>query len=117
VIGKSGANQVHGTLFEFFRNEALNARNLFAQPGPKPEFRRNQYGVTFGGPVQKNKTFFFVDWQGTRLRTGVTRFSVVPTAAQRQGIFNQPVFDPASSPGTQFPDNTIPANRFDSVAG
>ena len=116
VIGKSGSNQFHGSLFEFFRNEALNARNLFAQPGPKPEFRRNQYGVTFGGPIQTNKTFFFVDWQGTRLRTGITRFSVVPTVAQRQGIFTQKIFDPASSPRTAFANNTIPASRFDPIA-
>ncbi len=116
VIGKSGSNQFHGTLFEFFRNEALNARNLFAQFGPKPEFRRNQYGLTAGGPIQSKQTFFFVDWQGTRLRTGITRFSVVPTLAQRQGIFTQPVFDPAASPRTQFPNNTIPINRFDPVA-
>ena len=61
VIGKSGTNQLHGSAFEFFRNEALNARNLFAQPGPNPEFRRNQYGLTLGGPIQSNKTFFFVD--------------------------------------------------------
>ena len=59
VIGKSGSNQFHGSVFEFFRNEALNARNLFAPTGPKPEFRRNQYGVTIGGPIQANKTFFF----------------------------------------------------------
>jgi len=117
VIGKSGSNQFHGALFEFFRNEALNARNLFAQPGPKPEFRRNQYGVAFGGPIQTNKTFFFVDWQGTRLRTGITRFSVVPTLAQRQGVFVvQPIFDPTTSPRSQFPNNTIPASRFDPVA-
>jgi Carboxypeptidase regulatory-like domain len=116
VIGKSGSNQLHGSLFEFFRNEALNARNLFAQPGPTPEFRRNQYGATLGGPIQQNKTFFFVDWQGTRLHTGITRFSVVPTLAQRQGIFTQAIFDPASSPRTQFPNNTIPANRMDPVA-
>ncbi len=115
VIGKSGSNEFHGSLFEFFRNEALNARNLFAQPGPKPEFRRNQYGATLGGPVQTNKTFFFVDWQGTRLRTGITRFSVVPTLAQRQGIFTQPIFDPLTSPRTQFPNNTIPANRLDAL--
>ena len=115
VIGKSGSNQFHGSLFEFFRNEALNARNLFAQPGPKPEFRRNQYGVTLGGPIQTNKTFFFADWQGTRLRTGITRFSVVPTLAQRQGIFTQAIFDPATPPSTQFPNNTIPANRFDPI--
>ena len=115
VIGKSGGNQFHGDLFEFFRNEDLNARNLFAQPGPKPEFRRNQYGLTLGGPIQTNKTFFFVDWQGTRLRTGITRFSVVPTLAQRAGIFTQPIFDPLTSPRTQFPNNTIPTNRLDSV--
>ncbi len=79
VSTKSGSNELHGTLFEFFRNEDLNARNRFAQPGRNPEFRRNQYGFTLGGPIQKNRTFFFVDWQGTRLRTGVTRFSTVPT--------------------------------------
>ena len=115
VIGKSGSNEFHGSLFEFFRNEALNARNLFAQPGPKPEFRRNQYGATLGGPIQANKTFFFADWQGTRLRTGITRFSVVPTLAQRQGIFTQAIFDPATSPRTQFPNNTIPTNRLDAL--
>jgi hypothetical protein len=115
VIGKSGSNELHGSLFEFFRNEALNARNLFAQPGPTPEFRRNQYGLTIGGPIQSNKTFFFVDWQGTRLRTGITRFSVVPTPAQRQGIFTQPIFDPATSPRAQFPNNTVPQSRFDAI--
>src|SRR5262249_28041001 len=113
VIGKSGSNDFHGSVFEFFRNEDLNARNFFAQPGRKPEFRRNQYGLTLGGPIQKSKTFFFVDWQGTRLRTGVTRFSVVPTLAQRQGIFTQPIFDPATR--TQFPNNTIPASQFDRI--
>src|SRR5215475_5847141 len=112
VIGKSGTNQLHGTLFEFLRNEDLNARNYFAPAGPKPEFRRNQYGLTVGGPIRNNKTFFFVDWQGTRLRTGITRFSVVPTLAQRQGVFTQAIFDPNSSPRTQFANNTVPANRF-----
>ena len=116
VIGKSGGNQFHVSVFEFFRNEALNARNLFAQPSPKPEFRRNQYGATVGGPIQTNRTFFFADWQGTRLRTGITRFSVVPTLAQRQGIFTQAVFDPDSGSRTQFPNNTIPSNRFDPLA-
>src|SRR5213593_1550166 len=115
VVGKSGSNQFHGSVFEFFRNEALNARNLFSQPGPKPEFRRNQYGATFGGPIQENRTFFFADWQGTRLRTGVTRFSVVPTLAERHGIFTQPIFDPATPGRTQFPDNTIPDGRFDPI--
>lgn len=115
VVGKSGSNQFHGSAFEFFRNEALNARNLFAQSGPKPEFRRNQYGLTLGGPIQSNKLFFFADWQGTRLRTGITRLSVVPTLAQRQGIFTQPIFDPATSPRTAFAGNTIPSARFDAL--
>jgi len=65
VIGKSGSNELHGTLFEFFRNEDLNARNYFAPAGRKPEFRRNQYGFTLGGPIRRNRTFFFADWQGT----------------------------------------------------
>ena len=116
VIGKSGSNDLHATLWEFIRNEDLNARNYFAQPGPKPEFRRNQYGLTLGGPIRRNKTFFFVDWQGTRLLTGTTRFSTVPTVAQRAGAFNTTIYDPATNPRTPFPNNTIPASRFDSVA-
>jgi hypothetical protein len=116
VIGKSGSNQFHGTLFEFLRNEDLNARNYFAQPGPRPEFRRNQYGLTVGGPIRKNRTFFFADWQGTRLRTGTTRQSVVPTVAQRSGVFTSTVYDPASSPRAAFPSNTVPASRFDPLA-
>ncbi len=121
VIGKSGGNELHGSVFEFFRNEDLNARNYFAPAGPKPEFRRNQYGFTTGGPIQKNKTFFFADWQGTRLRTGVTRLSVVPTAAQANGIFTAAIYDPATSSGTTsprtaFPGNTIPASRIDPLA-
>ncbi len=114
VIGKSGSNEFHGTIFEFFRNEDLNARNYFAPPGPKPEFRRNQYGFTVGGPIRKNRTFFFADWQGTRLRTGITRQSVVPTLAQRNGTFTTTIYDPSTSPRTAFANNTIPSNRFDS---
>lgn len=114
VIGKSGTNALHGTLFEFIRNEDLNARNYFAQPGPKPEFRRNQYGFTLGGPIQKNRTFFFVDWQGTRLLTGITRFSTVPTSAQRSGVFSSAIYDPVTR--TPFPGNTIPSSRFDPIA-
>ncbi len=116
VIGKSGTNRLHGTAFEFFRNEDLNARNYFAPAGAKPEFRRNQYGVTLGGPILTNKTFFFADWQGTRLRTGLTRQSVVPTLPQRNGVFSTLVYDPATSPRTAFPGNTIPASRIDPLA-
>jgi hypothetical protein len=116
VIGKSGGNQFHGTLFEFFRNEDLNARNYFARSGRKPEFRRNQYGATLGGPIRRNRTFFFGAWQGTRLHTGITRQSVVPTAAQRGGIFIATIYDPLTSPRTPFADNTIPASRIDLIA-
>jgi hypothetical protein len=116
VIGKSGGNEVHGTLFEFLRNEDLNARNYFARPGRKPEFRRNQYGGTIGGPIQKNKTFYFGAWQGTRLHTGVTRQSVVPTEAQRNGVFTATIYDPLTSPRTPFANNTIPASRIDPIA-
>src|SRR5450432_546578 len=116
VSGKSGANQLHGSLFEFFRNEAPSTRNLFAVAGPKPGFRRNLYGVAFGGPVKKNRAFFFVDWQGTRLRTGVTRFSAVP-ASQRQRALATAITDPTGCAlRTPFPNRTIPAGRFDSFA-
>ncbi|HEY4360187.1 MAG TPA: TonB-dependent receptor [Bryobacteraceae bacterium] len=115
VVGKSGGNQLHGTLFEFLRNEDLNARNRFAQPGPRPEYRRNQYGFAVGGPIVKNKTFFFVDWQGTRLLTGIPRISTVPTLAQRSGVFaaSTPIYDPLTSPRSPFPSNTIPTSRLD----
>jgi hypothetical protein len=123
VNQKSGSNTLHGTLFEFFRNEALNARNLFATTGPKPRFRRNQYGFVLGGPIQKNKTFFFVDWQGTRLDQGVVRPSVVPTVVQKNGIFTQPIYDPGSTAQgasgytrTMFPGNMIPLTQFDPAA-
>jgi hypothetical protein len=116
VIGKSGQNDFHGTVFEFLRNEDLNARNYFAPAGAKPDFRRNQYGFTIGGPIRKNKTFFFADWQGTRLRTGITRQSVVPTVAQRNGVFSTAIYDPSTAPRTPFPANTIPTSRFDPIA-
>ncbi|MCW5982221.1 MAG: hypothetical protein KIT09_29305 [Bryobacteraceae bacterium] len=123
VNQKSGSNSLHGAVFEFFRNEALNARNLFATAGAKPRFRRNQYGFVLGGPVQRNKTFFFVDWQGTRLNTGVVRPSTVPTTAQKRGVFTQNIFDPRSTRQTAsgyvrdpFPGNSIPATRIDPPA-
>ena len=122
VNQKSGTNEFHGTLFEFFRNEKLNARNLFAVSGPKPRFRRNQYGFVWGGPVQRNKTFFFLDWQGTRLKTGVVRTSTVPASEQRQGVFTVPVYDASSTRLTEsgyardpFPGGVIPTARFDAA--
>ena len=119
VEQRSGGNELHGTLFEFFRNEALNARNLFATQGPQPRFRRNQYGFVLGGPIQRNRTFFFLDWQRTRLDTGVVRTSMVPASAMRAGVFATPVYDPASTVRTDagwqrqpFPGNRVPSSRF-----
>ena len=89
---KSGTNEWHGSAFEFFRNEALNARNLFAPSTAanpkKPVFRRNQFGGVLGGPIRKNKTFFFADYQGTQQLIGRARVSTVPTLAQRSGDFS-----------------------------
>jgi hypothetical protein len=116
VIGKSGSNQIHGTVFEFIRNEDLNSApyNFTSAPVVKPEFRRNQYGFALSGPIQKNKTFFFGDWQGTRLRTGITRISTVPTTAQRNGIFATPIFDPVTRQPIQ--NNTIQQGLWDPIA-
>jgi hypothetical protein len=89
---KSGTNDFHGAAFEFIRNEVLNARNLFAPATAanpnKPVFRRNQFGFVFGGPVIKDKTFFFGDYQGTRQLLARVRISTVPTLAQRSGNFS-----------------------------
>jgi hypothetical protein len=116
VNQKSGSNELHGTLFEFFRHEQLNARNLFATSGQKPRFRRNQFGFVLGGPIQQNRNFFFADWQSTRFQNGAPRISSVPTSAQRRGIFANAIFDPATTRSTAFPANTIPLSRFDRAA-
>ncbi|MEX2300371.1 MAG: TonB-dependent receptor, partial [Bryobacterales bacterium] len=130
VNHKAGTNELHGSVFEFFRHEKLNARNLFAVTGPRPLFRRNQYGGVVGGPLARNRTFFFADYQGSRLRTGQVRISTVPTSLQRAGDFREPIsgvirriYDPATTSRDggviqrePFADNRIPASRFDTVA-
>lgn len=92
VATKSGTNNYHGSLFEFFRNTDLNTRNFYnPAPQPKGAFDQNQYGGTLGGPVKKDKVFFFVDYQGTRQTVGQTVNTTVPTAANRGGsIWGQP---------------------------
>jgi hypothetical protein len=84
VVTKSGANALHGTAFEFLRNTALDARNFFS---PERSFyRQNQYGGTLGGPIKKNKIFFFADYQGTRTSQGIdTGLISVPSLADRSG--------------------------------
>lgn len=86
---RSGRNDLHGSAFEFMRHEALNARNLFAPAGAgRPLFRRHQYGIVMGGPVRRDRTFFFWDYQGTSQALGRVLTSTVPTLAQRRGDFS-----------------------------
>ncbi len=84
VATKSGGNQIHFTLFEFFRNSALDARNYFANTGPKPAFRFNDFGGNVGGPIIKDKTFYFVNYEGSRQRVGITGTGTVPSEELRQ---------------------------------
>ena len=116
VVTKSGTNQVHGSAFEFLRNTAINANTWNALT--KPPLHRNQFGGSAGGPIVKNKTFFFGSYSGLRQNT-VTYVSsaVVPTAAERIGDFSavtKPIIDPTT--GVQFPGNKIPVSRFDPTA-
>jgi hypothetical protein len=80
LITKSGTNNFHGTAYEYFRNDVLDARDFFSTTGRKPELRQNQFGGSVGGPIVRNKAFFFFDYEGFRLVKGVTQTSTVPTA-------------------------------------
>jgi len=109
VISKNGSNQFHGSLFEFVRNDIFDAENFFVKPTQsKPPYKQNQFGASLGGPIQQNKTFFFVDYEGERIRKGVTQTFVVPTAAEAAGNFQGSgitLTNPAT--GTPFINNTI----------
>jgi hypothetical protein len=88
LVTKSGTNQLHGSLYEFFRNDVLDARNYFNKDTfPKSGLHLNQFGGTLGGPIVKNNTFFFLNYEGFRRRAGITRITNVPTLDQRAGIF------------------------------
>jgi outer membrane receptor protein involved in Fe transport len=110
VVTKSGTNQVHGTIYEFFRNAGLDARNFFAPSNEaSPKYQRNQFGASAGGPLVKDRTFLFGDYQGRRVREGITRITNVPTLAERRGDFSQslnPPINPLS--GQPFPGNQLP---------
>lgn len=139
VVTKSGSNELHGALFEFLRNNATDARNFFARDATP--FRRNQFGGALGGPVLKNKLFFFGDYQGTRYSTSSPGFTTSPTEKMYNGDFSelydltQPkdsagnafgqLYDPFSRvfdangnvvAATPFPGNIIPKSRWDPVA-
>ena len=87
VVTKSGTNQWHGNVYEYFRNKVLNAQGYFNTV--KPQFNQNQFGGTFGGPIKKDRTFFFVSYEGRRVRQGVSGETVaVPTTGERSGDFS-----------------------------
>jgi hypothetical protein len=131
VSSKSGENQFHGTAFEFFRDDALDARNFFDGPQKRP-WRQNTYGASVGGPIVRNKTFFFSSFQGNNIDEGLTTLLTVPTSLMHQGIFTESfpgapaatIFDPSTTrtdPTTgqlvrdPFPNNTIQPNRIDPI--
>jgi hypothetical protein len=111
VVTRSGANRVGASVYDFFRTSAFNARNFFA-PGnePAPAYRRHQFGGTFGGPVVRDRWFFFGDYEGTRLTEGITRLTTVPTLAERRGDFSASRLPAPFNPFTQqpFADARIP---------
>src|ERR1700733_9434638 len=87
AVIKSGTNQLHGDVFEFLRNEKVDATNAFDQFGQQP-YKQNQFGFTLGGPILKNKLFFFGDYEGLRIRQGLPQLSTVPTQAEVGGDFS-----------------------------
>jgi hypothetical protein len=114
LVTKSGSNQIHGSVLFFNRNKAYAARNAFATGLPKPPFNRNEYGYTVGGPVVRNRTFFFHSYEGLRERTARTNTLSVATAAMREGDFSglPAILDPLA--GVPFAGNRVPAARLDS---
>jgi hypothetical protein len=115
VVSKTGTNQFHGSAFEFLRNSAFDARNYFSTSSPGfpavPPFKRNEFGATFGGPIRKEKTFFFVEYAGLRQRLGEPNVVQVPTADERNGIVSYIYYDPSTQTNTlhtfQVPLNSV----------
>jgi hypothetical protein len=122
VVSKGGANELHGEAYEYNRNRALAAKNFFATQLPNPPYNRNEYGANFGGPIVfphlykgKDRTFFFMNYEGFRLVQANTSSQQVATAAMRQGDFSglAPITDPFT--GSPFPGNIIPPSRLNPV--
>jgi hypothetical protein len=124
VVTKSGTNEFSGSLYEFHTNSALKARNVFFAQSRQPKYLQNQWGGTLGGPIARNKLFFFGSHERTNRRSNVSRFFTVPTLEQRRGDFSSygtTIYDPLTgSPDgagrTPLPNNTVPANRQSRVA-
>jgi TonB dependent receptor len=116
VVTRSGANDLHGTLYEFIRNDKMDTRNFFS-PDVEP-LKQNQFGGTAGGPIKHDRLFFFAYYEGYRNRQGQTAASTVPSAQQRAGDFSGiggPLINFAAG-GTVFPNNQIPAAAINPVA-
>lgn len=124
VITRSGSQDFHGNLFEFFRNDALDALHVFADPTlPRPVFRQNQFGGSLGGPIPIRGTFFFATYEGLRGEAASTTRALVPDETVRSGdfrgrstIFDPLRTDPATGRRLPFPNNIIPADRIDPIA-
>jgi Carboxypeptidase regulatory-like domain/TonB dependent receptor-like, beta-barrel/TonB-dependent Receptor Plug Domain len=123
VTTKSGTNAFHGAAYDYYRDEKFDSNSYFnedfrtehgLQPFPKFANDQNQFGANLGGPIVKDKAFFFADYEGTRITRGVTRITNTPTLANRQGIFTTAIRDPLT--GQPFPGNVIPPSRIDPVA-
>jgi len=108
---RSGTNDFHGTAWEFNRNTSLNATGFFKPTsGVKPELSRNQYGGVFGGPIVRNRSFFFVNYEGFRQTSSTVTFASIPTMAQRQGQLGRPIVNPLT--GAVYADGVIPASAI-----
>ena len=119
VITKSGTNLFHGSLFEFFRDGRFDSRGFFEKQDP--DRRQNQFGGSLGGPIRRNGTFFFGDYEGYRLREGQPNLITVPTPRMRTGDFSELlpgtiIYDPTTTPRTPFPGNVIPPGRISPIA-
>ncbi|MCL4402448.1 MAG: TonB-dependent receptor, partial [Acidobacteria bacterium] len=117
VVTKSGTNALHGTAWEFFRNDALDARSFFDRQ--KAPWRMNQFGFNLGGPIIKNKLFWFGDYEGQRTRQFTQSFATVPTDAMFAGdfsglptIFDPSTYDPATGTKQPFAGNQVPGDRI-----
>jgi hypothetical protein len=113
---KSGSNSVHGTAFEFLRNDVLDARNAFDLTGVKPPLRMNQFGASLGGPIKRDKLFYFLNYEGQRVRRGTSAFASVPTPAMLSGDLSGMAVATDPLTGQPFPNNQIPANRISTYA-
>jgi hypothetical protein len=108
AISRSGTNQIHGSIYEFLRNSRLDAKNYFDDPAhPIPPFKRNQFGGALGGPILKDRTFFFADYEGIRQSKGITTVATVPSQAARNG---QLCSIPSGDPSNPCTTSTVPVD-------